>query len=1096
MRSLFIILLLGILGITSLAQTAPLPVRLLAEAEDFTVKDRVPARGQAAVGWGVLPYRENYYASTFAITFLSRMGCLSAPEQLPEGKTTVAEQQVTIPSAGDYRVLARYEQPYNYSCEFTVEVVQKGKVVGRYDFGRLDDPKIWGLNGGKEVPMVRYWWGGTDNIVWQNPGSAKLEAGPAILRLIAATQLDGGKPRVNAAKRNVDVVMLTTDLQGIEVQKKVWQLPMDGWLTLEGDLYARFTNPKDGLGPCVPEISPRNVEQHSPWDGVPKRDWTATRVLKSGILPDPNPVLTTGPRSGRVKAKLLAPILDPAMFTVTDEKTKKTSVVIPDTEYLQPGDASSWVPAGQVLDSLHNCMWGPGATYKAGVKGIDLQVEFAVPDGKGGLKTLRTARVKGDSPGDYRVRFEIPASIDANPALAKALKERWWQPGIMTAQEALVWLKSEVDKFPKIGKTPDRFMLYSIGGFGSTPRYPEGRELMLALGDNTVVNQEGRKRDLVAHWPDVSPKYYENAKVDDVRVISYGDETHLPPADLTDDEFAAWLKNKGIAYGGKVEYIGIKRDDPAEVVKAKRAHPLYYYSVIAGVEKGAQPYIQASDYYFKKGALTGANYSPHANYLVSEMHWVRPFKMNAMTMAWSEDYVWQIPEFSVQVVGYMMTAFRCGTKYHNQPIMMYVMPHSPGNTPADFRRAFYTDLAHGMKMANYFAGSPMATGGTENYIATHDLKMWREVYNVSHEAGIFEDYVIDGKVRNGKVGIILSSVDDVMTDSTNSTFAMHNNERKAIYYALRHAQVPVDMLSEDDVIDGLAKDYQVIYVCQQWMHSKALVALQKWVENGGTVVSLAGGGFLDEFNKPNPAANAFYGVRGQELTRDPDLVKKYLLVENTPFLTKQDLPLYQPIDYVKWTGKAPIENVPVIVWKQKLAAADGQVLGTFTDGSPAVVRKTHGKGRAVLFGFLPGQAYLKSGLPIRPADRGSSDDAFTHFLPTEMDKALRARIVDDFLPAGFTRPVECSEPLVETTCIDTPTAALQDNSAGIQARLGVPLINYTGKPIAKLTVTIAGLGAAKSVRSIERGVLKPTFQNGNMTVELPLEVADMLLIDR
>jgi len=172
------------------------------------------------------------------------------------------------------------------------------------------------------------------------------------------------------------------------------------------------------------------------------------------------------------------------------------------------------------------------------------------------------------------------------------------------------------------------------------------------------------------------------------------------------------------------------------------------------------------------------------------------------------------------------------------------------------------------------------------------------------------------------------------------------------------------------------------------------------------------------------------------------------------------------------------------VWKQKLDAGDGQVLGTFKDGSPAVVRKQHGKGQVILFGFLPGQAYLKSGLPIRPADRGSTDDAFTHFLPTEMNPRLRWTLVDQFLPAGYVHPVECSETLVESTCID---------SAG---KLAVTLINYTPLPIGKLTVKIAGLGAAKTVRSIERGALKPTFQNGNMIVELPLDVADMLLIDK
>ena len=172
------------------------PVRLIAEGEEFKVE-----KGD----WKVVPYGENYFASTFAITFLSRMACLGAPAQVEKGQEAVASQTIKIPYADSYHVAVRYEQPYNFSVEFTVEIEQGGKVVYRDVFGRLEDPKMWPMNKNKREPMVRYWWGATDNILWQMPSEtdparmAKLSAGPAVIRLIAGPQLDNGQPRVMAA---------------------------------------------------------------------------------------------------------------------------------------------------------------------------------------------------------------------------------------------------------------------------------------------------------------------------------------------------------------------------------------------------------------------------------------------------------------------------------------------------------------------------------------------------------------------------------------------------------------------------------------------------------------------------------------------------------------------------------------------------------------------------------------------------------------------------------------------------------------------------------------------------------------------------------
>lgn len=1092
--------LLALLTALATAPAAPAQekaaVRLFAEAEDFTVK---------SPGWAVVPYRENYYAGTFAITFLSRMACLGAPEQLPTGQTAVAEQVVRVPHADTYELLARYEQPFQFAVEFTVEVEQAGKVVARFPCGRLTDPRIWAFNNHQRVPMERYSWSGTDNIVWQHPGAVKLDAGPATLRLLATGQAENGAPRVNAAKRNIDLLCLTNDRAGMEAQKKTGYLEMDGWLVQDGDVFVRFSNPADGFGPCVPVVAAFDQGQHSPYY-VHVRDWPKTHVLKSGRLTPATTYANHGPRSDAVKAAALAPALDPAKYFVPDGKNPKAppKLTIPDAEYLKPGEASGWVPLGNVLDALNDSQWFPQAQYLGKADGVYLRLEFAVPDGTGGLKTVKDITVKGAAANLSPACFDITGVVNPNAALAKIRAERYWPPVIRTQKEVLVWLNAEVAKFPKRGAVPKRFLVYNLLGFsGALGAFPEAKQLATALGDNTAVNAEGKRRGLIAHWGD--PRVEEIQKLEakhkgglsDTRIVSYGDEIHLPPLPLTDDEFKAWLAAKGVKHDGEVRYIAPKaKMTPAET-EAMKKHPLYYYSQIAAREKGGKHYAAGTAYYQSKGVLTGANYSPHANFLVSEIDYVRPFKLKAMSMPWAEDYAWQIAEFSPQVMGYLTSGLRAGAKYDDLPIHMYVMPHSPGQLPNEFRMSFYAAVGHGAKMVNYFCASPSAVGYTENYVDSYDLPMWRAIHACTHDAGVFEDYVMDGRVRPARVGLLLSSVDELMTGVNNFSLALHNNERKALYYALRHAGVPVDFVTEDDVIEGRAKDLRLIYVTQQYVHSKCVAALQTWCEAGGTVVACAGGGMWDEFQKENPAAARLYGATGAKIDTDPQLISKYLLKENVPFLSKHDLPRYEPIDGVRLKpdfvrrGAAPGE-LPVVAWKQPLAPAGGTVYATFRDGSPAVVGAAHGKGAAYLYGFLPGQAYLKSGLPVRPVDRGASRDSYAHFLPTTADSRLRVQLVDAFLPPDdkTVRPVVASAPLVETTVIDTPA------KDGRPARHAVTLINWGGASQKTLTVTLRGVDRATAVRSVERGPVPFAVKGGELVVTLPLDAADMLLIDR
>ena len=143
------------------------------------------------------------------------------------------------------------------------------------------------------MPMARYFWGGTDNIVWQEFQEVQPKQGKASIRLLAGPQLDGGKPRVNAAKRHVDVVCLTNDKAGWELQKKTVYLSGDGWLTQAGDIYMRFTN--RGVAPA--SVVMAGAEIRSPHKyGTAKRDWASTTVLKAGYVYGPDIYLYEGPR--------------------------------------------------------------------------------------------------------------------------------------------------------------------------------------------------------------------------------------------------------------------------------------------------------------------------------------------------------------------------------------------------------------------------------------------------------------------------------------------------------------------------------------------------------------------------------------------------------------------------------------------------------------------------------------------------------------------------------------------------------------------------------------------------------------------------------
>jgi len=229
---------------------------LLVEAEEFQ-----PLKP----GWTSKKWGENYYAATFANSFLSRKAYLGAGEQAECGATI----KVKVPKAGRYLVLARYEAAYRFETQFRVRVEQKGRRVLDRLYGARKNIKIWAFSE-KLKTEVAWSWGASENIVWEGHNAyANLKPG------LATITLSAGKQPSPAAKRNIDCLLLTTDEEQVKMRiDKERYLPLDGLLTQAGDVFVKVTNLGDqellfkGKGAA----GGGNWQQHSPY-WVHLRNW-------------------------------------------------------------------------------------------------------------------------------------------------------------------------------------------------------------------------------------------------------------------------------------------------------------------------------------------------------------------------------------------------------------------------------------------------------------------------------------------------------------------------------------------------------------------------------------------------------------------------------------------------------------------------------------------------------------------------------------------------------------------------------------------------------------------------------------------------------
>lgn len=632
---------------------------MFCEAEEFAVEKP---------GWQSRPWGENYYAGTFANTFLSRKAFLGAAA---DGEETAATITVNVADAGRYLVLVRYEATYRFQNQFRVHIEQAGRVRLDRLYGARDNVKIWPF-GERLKKEVAWSWGAVENVVWEGHDAyANLDRGPAKITLIAGPQ------PAPQARRNVDLVMLTRDEDQVRQRiEKEGYLPLDGMLTQAGDVWARLVNQPDG---SAMTLTLPNGTEHSPY-------WVHQRTWK--------PVVMTAEPGKTADWTEVGSVLD----TLNDGQWNlKAAAAEKDRPLHYKLELGVRTAAGAVekIAEFESRETALGLTYQADTRysrrfGTQEQILFDL------LAYLKTIPVRGRTPLQTLI-YGYTFTPGLNPRYDAAVREFRALFGLrLTSPEPIAgtyvdWRGQSPEQLEetckKLSETERRnIAVVSLGDEIGLPApdakaATEGFAAFLKAQGVAATEVDpacGGDWSKLAFSPD--PKLKSSRPALYYWSVRYQHQFGIQAIKRQTDVLRRWLSNAGIGANFSPQH-----GSPGQ---------FYMGQVFQWVTC------------FRQDGLT----LPWAE----DYAWGVPLGTQQMNAC-------NLDLFRAALRG-----------KPDRKILYYVMPHWPGNTPASWRRMFHNALGHGMKIVDLFEFRPVQAAYTENHVSNPEtyatvLRTFREL---------------------------------------------------------------------------------------------------------------------------------------------------------------------------------------------------------------------------------------------------------------------------------------------------------------------------------------------------------------------------------
>ncbi|MCA9269212.1 MAG: hypothetical protein KDA41_12110, partial [Planctomycetales bacterium] len=755
-------------------------------AEAIVVAEGERFAPQGDHGWKLTPQSRSYANQTFGAMWATHGALLGAPA---DSVGDVAVQRVDIPDDGDYRVWSKYQAPPYFNYLHRVEIWQGGKPVFAHDYGKVDAERMWSFCGGTTYnlpPQKQIWfaWGVDHDAAEAPKQAARLTKGPAEIRLITLANPSPG------GDRYVDFILLTTNLEDTCIG---WQKngqaksPFMFEAIHATPIYLRFKNVAQQ--PAKARLFTHFG--HFTWHCAPKH----------GLLPD-EPV-KPGAWSDWVNINDVVELL-------TDEGLQVTLI-----------DGASEGRAAQSAAPLVDASAVVPVQVSLDPKGRQLLGELNVPSGG-------TIHFPIDIVWNRQSKLRLSQEIAAD----------------LVRQSRADWRTASPEK-------PQHIAFYGSFARGGSD-YADA--LKDALGYNTQLPPPYKTLPVDGYHQHLRNeaeirKFAEGlgAERGRFRVCSFGDEISLGEINFSDasyiEPFRAWLKSKKLTQ----EDLGVAPEQ-ATLTGNNR---LKWYARLFSAEQRFAHYRQLTGVArqaFGPQVLCGANFSPHHDvlYYGNQLQWIDAFKHQAMSMFWAEDYIFFVPELP-QTISFMFARMQCATKYHGQPIHMYVMPHQPGQPAEYFRRNSLLAIGAGAKHIDHFWVAPQENY-SENYVSWQSPETFKAIHESIYDTAAVEPILVDGKRRPARIAIVTGKAtalneDDAPVDVGADKFLsmcrltgqpkqnICRKDQQFLYFALKHAQHRVDLITEDDILQSNAlRHYDIVYFAGQWIQSAVIPKLDSWVQ--------------------------------------------------------------------------------------------------------------------------------------------------------------------------------------------------------------------------------------------------------------------------